>query len=123
MQMSDDSRISRRTFVRNATAGAAGAALAASAAPFASAAGKMLGEITLDGMMITYFGAPYGDAVTTKYTFSRAYGTTFGLASTKAPEFALRASVPAGKEKFFSGLSWLQSESEHVRGALSFVAG
>lgn len=111
---------SRRAFVRDAVAGAAGAALVAAAGPFASAAGSKLGEISVDGVMLTYYGAPFGDDVTLRYTPGRAYDTTVALASAAAPDFALRASVPAGKESFFAGLRYLQSESTRVDGALTF---
>lgn len=107
--------------MRDVAVGAAGAALAASGAPFAAAAGKVLGEITLDALLVTYFGAPYGDDMTATYTFGRAFGTTFRLSSAEAPHFPIRASVPEGKRAGVAGLSMTQAESGRVRGALAIA--
>lgn len=110
---------SRRVFLRTAAAGAVGSALVVAGRGEADAA-SVLGEITLDALMITYFSAPFGDAVTATYMLGRAYDTTFSLRTPEAPDLALRASVAPGKERFFAGVRETQTESSRVVGAITF---
>lgn len=109
----------RREFLRTAAAGAIGSLAVLEGRASADAA-TILGEITLDALMVTYFAAPLGNGSTATYTLGRAYDSTFSLASPKAPELVFRSSVPASKSYFFAGDRQIQSESRRVRGALTF---
>src|SRR5689334_9908902 len=110
---------SRREFLRNAAAGVAGAAVMAGGGLPAAAESKKPGEVTLDAILTTYYGAPIGGRLGAKYTPGRAYDTTLSMAATAAPDLRLRPSVPAGKERFFAGVPYTQRESEAVRRALT----
>jgi hypothetical protein len=114
-------RASRREFLRTAAAGAVGAAFVAGGASPSSAAGRRLGVISLDALLVTYLAAPVGENVSADYTPGRAYDTTISLATSGG--LALRASVPdADKYRYFARRTYEQAESERERAALTFAA-
>src|SRR5258706_9682416 len=82
--------VTRRRFIRNAALGAVGAAFAASGVESAFAGGNV-GHITLDALLITYFGSPLGTSGSVRYTFRPNYSMTLGLRSMNNPDIALRA--------------------------------
>src|SRR3954462_14075292 len=93
---------SRRAFLRGAAASVVGAAMVAGGVGTAEA-GNKLGEITLDVLLLTYFGALTGENISASYTLGRAYDTPVRFAAWAAPDLRLRPSVPAGRERFFAG--------------------
>jgi hypothetical protein len=109
---------SRRTFIRNAAAGVAGATVVLSGADCALGAIKDSGEITLDGLLITYFSAPVGTDGSASYTFTTAYTTTISLRSLANPDVSLRASISEDEQRINGRSVFAQAESRKVENAI-----
>src|ERR1700754_568275 len=109
--------LTRRRFIRRASIGAAGAALALRGSGNAFAAGKDSGHITLDALLITYFSPALGTDGTVQFTFRPNYTMTVGLRAVNNPDIALRARVAPADEGVGQGV-W-QAASQRVAGALT----
>jgi hypothetical protein len=110
---------SRRTFIRNAAAGVAGAAVALSGAEGVLAAIKDSGEVTLDGLLITYFSAPLGTSGSASYTFTTAYTATLGFVSLANPDISLRAGISDDQQRINGGSLIAQTESRKIDNAIT----
>jgi hypothetical protein len=89
--------VSRRGFIRKAASGAAGASFALGGATRLLAGIKDSGEITLDGLMISYVDAP--PTGENSLTPQKAYAMTLGLRSLANPDISLRARVSPNQEE------------------------
>jgi hypothetical protein len=106
--------LSRRSFLRFLSIGAAGAALGLSRTGRALAADKNAsvdaeaGQVTLDGLMMTYFR--FADNIgPSKFTFGKNFSTTFTLRLPQTPGIMLSGAVPANALPLPAGLSQLPS--------------
>jgi len=109
---------SRRNFIHRAAAGVAGATLALSGAPGVLAATKDFGEITVDGLLITYFGAPLGTDGSASYRFTTAYTATLGFRSLASPDISLKAAISEDEQGINGSSVIAQAESRKVDGAI-----
>ena len=129
--------LSRRTFLRYAGLGTAGTTLLLSGSldifggdprtavqqsssaqthvTGAETTDAELGEITLDGLMLTYFSIPHGFANST-FTFGKNFSTAFTLRLPQSPGTSLTGMVPAGRP-FSDSLS--QHTSSWVKDAIA----
>jgi hypothetical protein len=94
------SALTRRSFIRYLAAGAAGTALTLPspidlfAAPqHTTAADIEVGQVTLDGLMLTYFSTPRANA-STKFTIGKNFSSTFTLRLPQSPGIELTGIVP-----------------------------
>ena len=118
LKLDEENRSSRRSFIRNAAAGVAGAAVGLSSANRVLGAIKDSGEVTLDGLLITYFSAPLGTDGSASYTFLTPYSTTLGFRSLAAPDLTLIASVSDGDQRINPRSAVAQAESRKVDNAI-----
>ena len=110
--------LSRRAFVCGIAKGGAGGLLALTAAEGVLAGVKDSGEITLDGLLITYFSAPLGTGGSASYTFTTGYTATFSFRSVASPEISLRAMVSDGDQRINGRSVVAQAESRKVDNAI-----
>ena len=115
------SPITRRRFVREGIVGAAGAGLALQGAGSVfgqvAAESRETGSITLDALLVTYFGRPIGTDGSVKYTFRPNYSITISFRSTVSPNLELRANVSPDGRGVGQGV-W-EFESARSEGALT----
>ena len=95
-------RLSRRSFIRNAAIGGTGAAFMLGISKSASAAAKDSGEVTLDALLISYVSPPLGTAGTSLWTPLTPYTTTLTLRSLADPDILLRARITPDQERINS---------------------
>src|ERR1700742_4076826 len=98
------SAVSRRRFIHQAAVGTAGAALMLGNAGNLLAGSKDVGQITLDGLLITYFGSPLGTDGSVNYTFRPSYSMTLGFRSLNNPDITLSAGAPPEGKSISQGV-------------------
>lgn len=103
-QLSSGKVVSRRKFLLSAGLGTAGAALllsrpsdifAGTFGPSTEAADSEVGEVTLDGLMMTYFSMPPAFA-SSIFTFGKNFSTSFTLKVPQAPGIVLTGTIEPG---------------------------
>jgi len=109
-QIEHSELLPRRSFIRNAALGIAGASVTFVCADATLAGAKDSGEVVLDGLMWTYVAAPLGTAAGSHFlTPGLGYSITCGLSSQANQEISLRANIPAGEEAIGGNVSQSQS--------------
>ena len=112
--------ISRRRFIRSASFGTLGTALALGAKDVL-AGGKESGEIVLDALMITYFSSPLGTTSSAFWTIETAYSASLRLGALERPDLLFKARVPEDEEIVLSNTSIQQTQSKQVKNAVTLL--
>lgn len=112
-------RLSRRSFIRNAAIGGTGAALMLGGSKNASAAAKDSGEVTLDALLISYVSPPLGTVGTSLWTPLTPYTTTLTVRSLANQDISLRARVAPDQESINGRAVVAQTQSERIEGAIT----
>ena len=110
--------ISRRRFFRTAAAGATGAAIGLSGLREVSAKNEVLGQVTLDALLISYFTASIGSTGIPLWSLGGNYANTVRLRVEEAPDLVLKPQPDPNQKIIFAGHAIEQIKSGQLKNGM-----
>jgi hypothetical protein len=111
----------RRVFLRGTIQGVAGMTCLGALGEFQEARAQGTsdsGQITVDGLLLTYLGAPLGSDGTTDWTITKSHGSTFRISSAQNRSISISSTVSSGLPfSVGSAITYTQSSSSEVANA------